>query len=632
MKKYFTILIFLILFLNQIIFAQYFYTNTGGDYQDRPNREIITKINVFTGENEFIVDLVDSTNLYKHIDDSGSKLFADYYNIMGYKMVDLNDPSQIIDLSQDRGNLEWDGYYRCAYHHLTNKLYLEWSKTDTTLGPYPKHFSSHAAVVDPITGENIREYEPFFDLGSATFSADGQKLYAMKNWTNEEVQNKEYYLLIINTENEEIIEQIPTTSIFSAPFAIPSSYQNLILVHYYGELHSYLFVYNLDSKEKSKTFQYGRGAMGVLYNDGKNLVFADSDSTGTHTGDIWIHDVIWPDDGEIIPMEAGEFVKLPSGEDIQYRHMNHPLLKVHSNQSVILYQHEYGADKYLIRIKDAKLIRINHRPVAQTFSVFATNSIWLKDSVNVKSGYVGVNDLSSGPFLNANVQLSIDNYAKTAKIEEVFANSIKVKNNAVVKGNVYTNSLVNNGKVKGTINNPFTFPVLNELPTFESATLNTNNIIVKKYKKITLEPGNYGDLLVKEGGKVVFTGGTYNFKSIELKKYAKLRFATQSEVRVAEKLSTKPEVIIAPKTTSDIKASDIVFYIAGINGANGGLDENPKAAKIGKNSEVKANLYVPNGTLYIKADSKAKGAFWAKDVIIGERTVVNIKSAWELEF
>jgi hypothetical protein len=551
---------------------------------------------------------------------------------MGYKMVDLNDPSQIIDLSQDRGNLEWDGYYRCAYHHLTNKLYLEWSKTDTTLGPYPKHFSSHAAVVDPITGENIREYEPFFDLGSATFSADGQKLYAMKNWTNEEVQNKEYYLLIINTENEEILEQIPTTSIFSAPFAIPSSYQNLILVHYYGELHSYLFVYNLDSKEKSKTFQYGRGAMGVLYNDGKNLVFADSDSTGTHTGDIWIHDVIWPDDGEIIPMEAGEFVKLPSGEDIQYRHMNHPLLKVHSNQSVILYQHEYGADKFLIRINDAKLIRLNHRPIAQTFSVFGTNSVWLKDEANIKSGYVGVNDVTGGPYLNADVQLSVGNNAKTAKIEEVFANSINVKNNAVVRGNVYTNSLVNNGEVKGTINNPFTFPVITDFPVFQSATPDTFNITVQQYGTITLDPGNYNVLKVKEGGKVVFSGGIYNFNSIDLRNNVKLRFATPSEVRVAGKLSTKSGVIIAPKINSDITASDIVFYVAGINGDTGELDAEPVAAKIGAESIIKTNLFVPNGTLHIKADSEAKGSFWGKDVIIGQRVIVKIDNAWELEF
>ncbi len=632
MKKYFTISIFLILFLNQIIFAQYFYTNTGGDYQNPPNREIITKINVFTGENKFIIDLADSTSISKHIDASGNKLFTDYWYLWRYRMIDLNDPSQIVDITQDRGNLEWDGYYRSAYHDPTNKLYLEWSKTDTTLGSYPENFSRYAAVIDPVTGENIREFDPFFKIGSSSFSADGQKLYTMKKWTEEEIQNKEYYFLIINTENEAIIEQIPTTTILSTPYATTSSYQNLMSIAYYQNSKGYFFVYDLETKQKSKTIRDDKGGKLVLYNYGNNIVTANSDTSGTYTGEIWIHDVIWSDDGEVIPKEDGHFLKLPRGVSESGYSTNNPLLKVYGDESVILYQHEYGADKYLIRIKDAKLIRINHRPIAQTFSVFATNSIWLKDSVNVKSGYVGVNDLSNGPFLNANVQLSIDNYCKTAKIEEVFANSIKVKNNAVVKGNVYTNSLVNNGKVKGTVNNPFTFPVLNELPTFQTATPDTFDIVVQQDENITLNPGNYNILKVKEGGKVVFSGGVYNFNSIELKKNAKLRFAAASEVKVTGKLSTKSEVIIAPKANVEITASDIIFYVAGINGDTGELTAEPKAAKIGTNSTVKANFYVPNGTLHIKADSNAKGAFFAKDVIIGKRTIVKIDSAWELEF
>ena len=111
-----------------------------------------------------------------------------------------------------------------------------------------------------------------------------------------------------------------------------------------------------------------------------------------------------------------------------------------------------------------------------------------------------------------------------------------------------------------------------------------------------------------------------------------MRFAAQSDIHVAGKLSTKSEAVIAPETNAEIGAKDIVFYIEGINGEAGELDAEPNSVIIGDDSIVRATLYVPNGTLHIKADSMAKGAFFAKDVIIGKRVEVRLESAWELEF
>ena len=77
-----------------------------------------------------------------------------------------------------------------------------------------------------------------------------------------------------------------------------------------------------------------------------------------------------------------------------------------------------------------------------------------------------------------------------------------------------------------------------------------------------------------------------------------------------------------------MSADEIVFYIEGINGNDGSLDELPKASKVGAESKVKANFYVPNGTMWIRLNCEAEGSFIGKDVKIGAGTIVKLKSAW----
>jgi hypothetical protein len=54
----------------------------------------------------------------------------------------------------------------------------------------------------------------------------------------------------------------------------------------------------------------------------------------------------------------------------------------------------------------------------------------------------------------------------------------------------------------------------------------------------------------------------------------------------------------------------------------------PKAARIGISNKIKANFYVPNGTLWIMMNSEAEGAFIGKDVSIGAGTKIKLNSAF----
>ena len=74
---------------------------------------------------------------------------------------------------------------------------------------------------------------------------------------------------------------------------------------------------------------------------------------------------------------------------------------------------------------------------------------------------------------------------------------------------------------------------------------------------------------------------------------------------------------IGPADGSGITARDIVFYANGINGSTGDLDANPKAAEIGTKNTVKANIYAPNGTIWINSHSDVEGAVIGKDVLVG---------------
>jgi hypothetical protein len=85
---------------------------------------------------------------------------------------------------------------------------------------------------------------------------------------------------------------------------------------------------------------------------------------------------------------------------------------------------------------------------------------------------------------------------------------------------------------------------------------------------------------------------------------------------------------IGPSPQSGIGAKDVVFYVEGTNGNLGNLFSYPRAAEIGSLNEVKANMYVPNGTISIDAGSKVQGSFIAQGIVVGIGVQVTLDSAF----
>ncbi|MCP5107612.1 MAG: hypothetical protein GY950_29765 [bacterium] len=261
--------------------------------------------------------------------------------------------------------------------------------------------------------------------------------------------------------------------------------------------------------------------------------------------------------------------------------------------------------------------------------IFATNSVHLQQNAVVLSGDVVTNDSSPGPTLSLGRELVVGIGVETPAEYALYADSIKLKSGALVRGDVFVNELDNNGQVLGDIL-PVTLPVFESLPPFRHGPSEgetpPDDVLVEIGQMLELPEGTYGDVTVKLNGKILFTGGVYNFRSIDFRDATNMSFAAPSEIRVKEKFATGQNSYIGPEDGSGVAASEIVFYIKGINGTTGNLGATPKAAKIGLNNNVFANFYVANGTLHIKMNTEATGAFLGLDVDAGKATTFTLDS------
>ncbi len=260
--------------------------------------------------------------------------------------------------------------------------------------------------------------------------------------------------------------------------------------------------------------------------------------------------------------------------------------------------------------------------------LYASNSSWLRLNSDVLSGDVVVNDASPGPTLFPGKELAIGFYATTPAGFAVKADSIKVKATATLGGDVFCNELV--GGSGSVTCQPLPLPVCDNPPTFqaEAPRPDAPDVLVPIFGSDTIGPGDYGEIRVKWRGSLTFLGGVYNVEEIDAGVRTKMKFLAPTEIRVAGKLMVDLNSTVGPADGSGLTAADIVFYVAGINGNSGNLWTLPRAARLGIGAEVQANVYAPNGTVWLRQNSEAEGSFLGRDVILGRKAEVTLNSAF----
>jgi RHS repeat-associated protein len=263
------------------------------------------------------------------------------------------------------------------------------------------------------------------------------------------------------------------------------------------------------------------------------------------------------------------------------------------------------------------------------FSVFATNSAWIRYDASVNSGNIGARDASSGPWLNSHSEVTIGYNTYVADGVKVYADSLKIKPGGSLF-DVYYNELNNKGCVRGTKYSPLHLPLDVSLPEFPIPAPGTKNCEIAFGDALILDPGAYCKIKVGRNATLILTGGTYHIESLSLALGggSKVLFQTPTDLIINKRLGSSPSALIGPAPGSGISAKDIRIYVNGINGWSGRLYAVPKAAEVGFNNIIEANIYAPNGTIWIRPGTVAGGAFIGKDVRIGMNVQVNLNSGF----
>ncbi len=263
-------------------------------------------------------------------------------------------------------------------------------------------------------------------------------------------------------------------------------------------------------------------------------------------------------------------------------------------------------------------------------AVLATNSVHLSAGVHV-TGNVVANAASTGATLVAGREVAIDKPAVVTG--DVFGDSVGLAKGVIIAGSVAYNELFDSGAtISGGTSTPLALPVLAPLPRFQEAAIRPGapDVTVGSGQTVTLEPGDYGDIRVAQFGTLIFAGGLYDARSLGVivgsetcnDPCRSLLFSGAAEVRLAGRLESGRAANIGPTSGSGVSAAEIVFYVGGENGGDGGPAASPAAVAIGRESVLAANVYAPHGRVEIDRNSHLTGALLARDVQIDSNSTL----------
>lgn len=271
------------------------------------------------------------------------------------------------------------------------------------------------------------------------------------------------------------------------------------------------------------------------------------------------------------------------------------------------------------------------------FVAFSSEYTKLSANAQVNTGNVGANtslpDPNGPPDDTEEVELG-ERVKMLQAGSSVVGDTVRLRANSQVYNVHYNESLFSNQAViLGNQVTPQSLPVIAALPAFPTITPGTTDIEVATNQSLTLAPGSYRNITVKTKGTLILTGGIYHILTLDIRQEAKLLFKGPSEMRIKNEMDTDAKTIIGPDASAPtLQASQIIFYVQGTDDqghpADGDPNVTPTAVDIGERNTVVANIYAPNGTVKLRANTTATGAYIGKQVLIGERVELTLKSAF----
>lgn len=257
--------------------------------------------------------------------------------------------------------------------------------------------------------------------------------------------------------------------------------------------------------------------------------------------------------------------------------------------------------------------------------LLATNSIQIDQGATVISGDVIVNNATVGPFLGE-AALSLDRFVSTPAGFKLAATSVDLDRDAMAGGDVYFNTLSNQGTIAGAQFTPLALPVYATLPEAFVRPPGSDNVVVPNGTAVTLAEGAYGNLSIGNDATVHLTGGGYAFASITIGNNGSLRYAPPTDVVVSGRANFGANTFVGPENGSGLTASAIRIQVNGINGSSGSMTATPPAIHVDQNADLFVNLYATAGSIVIDQGVVATGAFLARDIRVGRNVHLTLNN------
>jgi hypothetical protein len=264
------------------------------------------------------------------------------------------------------------------------------------------------------------------------------------------------------------------------------------------------------------------------------------------------------------------------------------------------------------------------------FVVFSQEHTHLRANTKVHTGNVGANASLPDPNGGADDKEEVEIGLGVKMLQagsKVMGDTVRLRASSQVYDVHFNEEFFGSGAaILGNQVTPQSLPVVASLPPLPPIAPGATDIEVPANQTMTLAAGAYRRITVNHDATLILTGGVYQIEKLDVRQDARLYFTAPAEVRVKNEMDTDARAYIGPAPSApSLSAAQIIFYCEGVD--DGG-DLAATAVQIGERNMVIANFYAPNGTVYLRANTLATGAFIGKRAQIGERVELRLKSAF----
>jgi hypothetical protein len=214
--------------------------------------------------------------------------------------------------------------------------------------------------------------------------------------------------------------------------------------------------------------------------------------------------------------------------------------------------------------------------------------------------------------------LSLDRNATTPAGYKLAATSIDFDQGAVAGGDVYYNTLTNDGTIAGARFTPLALPVFATLPPAIIRPPGTNDVVVADNGTLTLAEGAYGNLVVGRSATLRLSGGGYAFQSMTVGRGGVVRYAAPADLVVSGRIDFGSGSVVGPGSGS------------GLTAAAARIQADGTGIHVGQGSQVSATLYATAGLLDFEQDVTGDGAFLGHDIHVRSGGRFTLHSAFNL--